>query len=148
MFARVGQVENAIGRSAADIEKTGLRIEAGGRPVRGAVGRWIHQGSVCLRLLGRHSVLAAPFGLMPEDQFNSGSNGAVTNCLPLVPVEHEEVSVARRLGEQLPRLSVHFGIEQDRRFDVVPVMSIVGRRLEVPRKLSSVGVEGHDRASK
>src|SRR6266851_6301871 len=60
-------------------------------------------------------------------------------------IEHEEITVARGLSQQLARLAVNLGIEQDGGLGVVPVVRIVGRSLEVPNQFAGVRIERNNR---
>src|SRR5207247_3205879 len=61
-------------------------------------------------------------------------------------VEHKEKRIAAGLGKQLARLALELSVKQNRRFDGVPVVHVVGRGLKVPDQLPSVGIESHDGA--
>ena len=61
-------------------------------------------------------------------------------------VHDEDVAVARRLHDELPRLAVDLAVDEHRRLRRVPVVRVVWRRREVPGELAGVHVDGHERA--
>src|SRR5438270_13172304 len=66
--------------------------------------------------------------------------------LAIRAIEHEEVAVARGLCEQLTKLPIDLAVEQDRFFDVVPIMRVVRRSLEIPGEFARIRVQRHNRA--
>ena len=63
--------------------------------------------------------------------------------LAIGPIEQKEKTITAGLREKLALLALELRVEQDGRFDGVPVVNVVWRRLKIPSQLPSVRIQGH-----
>src|SRR5215831_8752788 len=61
-------------------------------------------------------------------------------------IKHEEVSVARRLQDELAWLAAQLAVYNDRRLRRIPIVRIVRRSLVIPSHLARIDVYRHQRA--
>ena len=89
--------------------------------------------------------IGSPFLSTPERPV-CRAEGNAQQILPVGAVEDEEVAVARGLHQHLARLAVKIAVDQHRRLDRVPVVSVVRRSLKGPCQLAVVRMDCHDAA--
>ena len=140
LWIKVGQIVNLPGFSPVDVEQSTFLTVARRKPVGRAADRKRPSDTWLLRRVGnRLSARTDPFRPV---QRNIRRRHQV---LAGYAVQHHKVPIARRLSQQLARFAVHRLVEQNRRLDVVPVMRVVRRGLEVPFQLARIHIQRDNR---
>ena len=133
-----------IARMRADNKQPGLRIEARRPVIRQPALVRRNQPAVRSRIFrrirNRLSLLIE--ARRPVHRTERSRHQALAG----LPVQHEEVPVARCLHQHLPRLAVEVAIHQHRNLHRVPVVRVVRRRLKRPLLLPRVRIDRHDAA--
>ena len=125
-MAKLGEV--------VDEEEAGLRIEAGRPVVRQAAFIRRDDAPIGEQVPSQDSEWAGHFYQLPLDQF-VGPKVVVSRLFPFVRSSTKKYAIARCLHQHLARLPVKVSVNQHRRLHRIPVMRIVGRRLERPHEL-------------
>src|SRR5580704_1035714 len=135
---------DAVGMVGTHDKQARLRVIAG-RAVVGqaslircnqdSVGRWLLD-----RVWNRTSFLVHFLGPIYRPEGNR------QQALTVSAIKNEKITVARCLQQHLPWLTVEASVHQYGYLDRIPIVGVVGRRLERPHQLARVRVEGHDAA--
>src|SRR5580698_6625737 len=128
-ICRLGKVDSVAGMGIDD-KQTVLGIEAG-RTVVGhtaLVGR--NQASIGRRLFG--GIWNWTALLIDSKRPVHRSKRSGQKVFPVGAIKNKKVAVARGLHQHLLRLAVEISVDQHWSFDRIPIVSIVGRRLERP----------------
>ena len=138
----VVDVIDAISVGSIYVKEAGGRAEAWRRPIGGAGLIGSHQRAVVLGKLGGvwNGLALGVETLCPIRFGESGRH----DLLSRGAIQDKEVAVARGLGDQLARLAVDGSVYQNRRLIGVPIVRVVGRRLEIPLHLAGVWIDRHD----
>src|SRR5689334_884605 len=123
IFIRVGKISKTIAAYCIHIEKPRIRVKAGRDPVCTTTSGDIKQSSICLRLFFRIGNWLALW--IHADGPICADKRCRYQVLAVGSVENKKISIASCLREQLSLLPMNFRIEQNWRFDVIPIMRVM-----------------------
>src|SRR2546429_2313171 len=135
---------DTVGIPRADDEQPGLGVKTRRAVICRAAFVRRNQSPVTRWILRRVGNWAAVF-VDPGGPIDS-REGSRKKAASRSAVQHKEITISRSLQQHLSGDTLEIAIDEDRNLDGIPIMRIVGRRLEPPSQLTGVGIQRHDAA--